>query len=92
MRGAVKGQVCLNDQCPLYGKKGEANVKRDGFIKKKRGKTQRYRCKTCRKGFCSSRGTPYHLQHSRNTFDQAADFPDGLPARGKSFCPRSSRG
>jgi transposase-like protein/IS1 family transposase len=73
MRGPVKGQVCLNDQCPLYGKKGEANVKRDGFIKRRRGKTQRYRCKTCRKGFCSSRGTPYHrIQHSRKTFDQAA--------------------
>ena len=48
---------CYNSNCPDFGKTGEGNI----FVKELRGKHQRalLMCKTCRKCFCETRGTPF---------------------------------
>src|SRR5215467_7184873 len=64
---------CPNRDCRLSGKTVSGNVIRFGFYQTRWGRRRRYRCRTCRKTFCSTTGTPYHrLQHRRATFDQVA--------------------
>ena len=63
--------LCPNPNCTFYGQLGKANILRHSFIRLKRGKRRRYRCRACGKTFCSSTSTPYHrLHHSRKTFDE----------------------
>jgi len=59
---------CPNPECGESG----TNIIRYGFFQLKRGKRRRYRCKACRKTFCSTTDTPYYRVHgSRNTFAEA---------------------
>lgn len=63
----MKIPCCPNPAC------SPGAVVRYGYYKTKSGKRRRYRCTTCRKTFCSTRGTPYYrLQHRRSTFDEVA--------------------
>lgn len=73
MTTSIKNRICPNALCSLYARKGEGNIVRHGFFKKKRGRARRFRCTECGKSFCSSKGTLYYrLQHSRNAFDMVA--------------------
>ena len=46
-----------NKNCPDFGKKGMENI----FVKERKGKNQRalLMCKTCKKCFCETHGTPF---------------------------------
>ena len=66
----MKSLSCLNPECPLHGKVGSGSVIRHGFYRTRSGKRRRYRCRSCAKTFCSTKGTPYYrLHHRRSTFD-----------------------
>jgi transposase-like protein len=55
------------------GKIAAESIIRFGFYATKSGNRRRFRCRTCRKTFCSNTATPYHrLQHRRATFDEVA--------------------
>ena len=65
--------ACTNPECALRGRAGRGNVVRHGFLKLRRGRRRRYRCKACGKTFCSTQGTPYYrLQCTRRDFEQVA--------------------
>ena len=67
------GLRCPNVQCAGSASNGTASIIRHGFCKTKWGKRRRYRCRSCRKTFCSNSETLYHrLQHCRGTFDEVA--------------------
>ncbi len=64
----MKTPICSTATCPKT-----ARVILHGFYKTKSGRCRRYRCTSCGKTFCSTRGTPYYrLQHRRSTFDEVA--------------------
>ncbi len=86
----VVRQTCPNNECQFYGQSGKGNIIRYGFFDLKRGKRRRYRCKTCRRTFCSTTGTVYHRIHrSRNTFDEVCSLSvEGLS---KSIIARVKR-
>jgi len=50
-------QFCHNPACPARGKAGEGNI-----VTHSR-KEQRYRCKTCKKTFAATKGTPFFRVH-----------------------------
>ena len=57
--------------CPTCS--SSTDVIRHGFYTSKSGRRRRYRCKKCRKIFCSTSRTAYYrLQHRRITFDEVA--------------------
>ena len=61
--------------CPNTSSSKSASVIRHGYYRTKAGRRRRYRCTSCGKTFCSTRGTPYHrLQHRRSTFDEVASL------------------
>jgi transposase-like protein/IS1 family transposase len=69
----MKSLRCPNRSCQLSRKVGAGSIIRFGFYTTKSGKRRRFRCRTCRKTFCSNTATPYHrLQHPRATFDEVA--------------------
>ena len=64
-------RFCPNPECPFHGKSGQGKIARHGFVRLKRGRRRRYRCKACGKTFASTLSTAYYrLQHPRNTFDE----------------------
>ena len=67
----MKSRNCPNSECALLGNRDAANIGLHGFYRTKAGKRRRYRCLTCGKTFCSTKGTPYYrLQHRRAAFDE----------------------
>lgn len=54
------GSFCWNEQCPRYGEVGAGNVRRFG---KTATGVQRFQCRTCRKAFTATRGTPFYGIH-----------------------------
>jgi transposase-like protein/IS1 family transposase len=67
----MKSVSCPNTECPLSKEAGAGSIIRYGFYHTNSGKRRRYRCRTCRKTFCSNAARPYHrLQHRRATFDE----------------------
>ena len=57
----------------MRGKVGKGNIRLHGFLRLKRGRRRRYRCKCCGGTFVSSLGTPYHrLKCTRAQFDEVA--------------------
>jgi len=60
-------------QVPKQELSTAGSIIRFGFYTTKSGKRRRFRCRTCRKTFCSNTATPYHrLRHRRATFDEVA--------------------
>lgn len=51
------GSFCWNEQCSHFGAVGAGNLRLYG---KNRGGTQRFQCKTCKKAFAATRGTPFY--------------------------------
>ena len=76
MGKAVKDRACSDSQCAMFGKIGKigkGNIVLHGFLKLKRGRRRRYRCKACGGSFVSSVGTPYHrLKCTKAQFDNVA--------------------
>ena len=61
--------------CPISACSNSFSIVPHGFYKTKSGRRRRYRCTSCGKTFCSTRGTPYYrLQHRRSTFDEVASL------------------
>ena len=64
----MKKPHCPSAACPQ-----SVSVILHGFYKTKGGKRRRYRCTSCGKTFCWTKGAPYYrLQHRRSTFDEVA--------------------
>ena len=51
------GTFCWNEECPQYGETGADNLRLYG---KNRTGTKRIQCKTCKKVFAATRGTPFY--------------------------------
>ncbi len=67
----VKDRCCQNEKCQDYRKLVEGNIIRHSMYKTRQGRRRRYLCKTCKKTFCSTKGTPYYRLHkSRSDFDE----------------------
>ena len=67
----VRDRYCQNEKCQDYSKFGEDNIIRHSKYKTIQGRRRRYLCKTCKKTFCSTKGTPYYRLHkSRSDFDE----------------------
>ena len=60
MGKAVKDRACPNAQCRMRSRAAKGNIRRYGFLRLKRGRRRRYRCKSCGGSSVSSVGTPYH--------------------------------
>ena len=93
MGKAVKDRACPNPQCAMFGKIGRGNVTLHGFLRLKRGRRRRYRCKACCATFVSSVGTPYHrLKCTRAQFDKVAALSvEGLSKSAYLRVPMHSR-
>jgi transposase-like protein/IS1 family transposase len=64
-------RACPNPDCPLIGQSGKGNIIRQSFYITTQGKRRRYRCKECRKTFCSTYGTPFYRLHKpQSLFDE----------------------
>ena len=89
MGRTVTKRACPNAQCAMWDKAGKGNVVLHGFLKLRRGRRRRYRCKACGRTFVSSLGTPYHrLKCTRAQFDKVAALSvEGLS---KSAIPLAS--
>ena len=48
---------CPNEECSMYGKRGEGNIRPHGWSSKERG-IRLLRCRVCRTDFSERRGTP----------------------------------
>jgi IS1 family transposase len=71
----IKNRCCLNKKCTNLGKFGEGNIIRHSMYKTKHGRRRRFLCKTCKKTFSSTKGTPYYRLHkSRAEFDEVAQM------------------
>jgi len=67
----VRDRCCQNEKCQDHGKLGKSNIIRHSMYKTRQGQRRRYLCKTCKKTFCSTKGTPYYRLHkSRSDFDE----------------------
>jgi len=67
----VRDRCCQNKKCQDHSKFGEGNIIRHSKYKTRQGRQRRYLCKTCKKTFCSTKGTPYYRLHkSRSDFDE----------------------
>ena len=51
------GSFCWNEDCSRFGEVGAGNLRLYG---KSRSGTQRVQCKTCKKVFAATRGTPFY--------------------------------
>ncbi len=49
-----QSQFCHNPDCPDRGQVGQGNI---GVLSQK---TRGYQCKTCRKSFAETKGTPFY--------------------------------
>lgn len=71
----VRDRCCQNEKCQDFRKYGEGNIIRHSKYKTRQGRRQRYLCKTCKKTFCSTKGTPYYRLHiSRSIFDEVVQM------------------
>ena len=71
----VKDRCCQNEKCQDFRKYGEGNIIRHSKYKTRQGRRRRYLCKTCKKTFCSTKGTPYYRLHKfRSDFDEVVDM------------------
>ncbi len=71
----VRDRCCQNEKCQDHRKFGEGNIIRHSKYKTRPGRRRRYLCKTCKKTFCSTKGTPYYRLHkSRSDFDEVVDM------------------
>ncbi len=71
----VKDRRCQNEKCQDHSKFGEGNIIRHSKYKTRLGRRRRYLCKTCKKTFCSTKGTPYYRLHkSRLDFDEVVQM------------------
>jgi transposase-like protein len=71
----VKDRCCQNEKCNDHGKFGKGNIIRHSMYKTRQGRWRRYLCKTCKKTFCSTKGTPYYRLHkSRSDFDDVVQM------------------
>ncbi len=67
----VRDRCCQNKKCWDHRKFGVGNIIRHSMYKTRQGRRRRYLCKTCKKTFCSTKGTPYYRLHkSRSDFDE----------------------
>ena len=66
----VKTPRCPSTLCSEY-----LSVIRHGFYKTRSGMRRRFRCQSCGKTFCSTKGTPYYrLHHRRAVFDEVVSL------------------
>ena len=71
----VRDRCCQNEKCQDFRKYGEGNIIRHSKYKTRQGRRRRYLCKTCKKTFCSTKGTPYYRLHKfRSDFDEVVDM------------------
>lgn len=71
----VKDRSCQNENCEDQGKFDRGNIIRHSKYNTRQGRRRRYLCKTCKKTFCSTKGTPYYrLQKSRSDFDEVVQI------------------
>jgi IS1 family transposase/transposase-like protein len=71
----VRDRCCQNQKCQDYKKFGKENIIRHSRYKTIQGKGRRYLCKTCKKTFCSTKGTPYYRLHKlRSVFDEVVQM------------------
>jgi IS1 family transposase len=71
----VRDRCCQNEKCQDHGKFGEGNIIRHSKYKTRQGRRRRYLCKTCKKTFCSTKGTPYYRLHKpRSAFDEVVQM------------------
>ena len=71
----VGDRCCQNEKCQDHGKFDRGNIIRHSMYKTRQGKRRRYLCKTCKKTFCSTKGTPYYRLHkSRLDFDEVVQM------------------
>jgi transposase-like protein len=62
-------------RCPTTLRSEYLSVIRHGFYKTKSGMRRRFRCQSCGKTFCSTKGTPYYrLHHRRAVFDEVVSL------------------
>ena len=67
----VRDRCCQNEKCQDHGKFGKGNIIRHSKYTIRQGRRRRYLCKSCKKTFCSTKGTPYYRLHkSRLDFDE----------------------
>jgi transposase-like protein len=57
------GSCCLNEACSDYKQVGLSNIVKCGKTEKG---VQRYRCKTCKKGFTQTKGTMFRCRHTED--------------------------
>ena len=67
----VRDRCCQNEKCQNHGKFCQRNIIGHSKYKTKQGRRRRYLCKTCKKTFCSTKGTPYYRLHKTRS-----DFMD----------------
>jgi len=71
----ARDRCCQNEKCQDHSKFGGGNIIRHSKYKTRQGRRRRYLCKTCKKTFCSTKGTPYYRLHkSRSDFDEAVQM------------------
>ena len=71
----VRDRCCQNEKCQDHSKFGEGNIIRHSKYKTRQGRRRRYLCKTCKKTFCSTKGTPYYRLHKpRSVFDEVVQM------------------
>jgi transposase-like protein len=71
----VRDRYCQDEQCQDHGKFGMWNITRHSMYKTRKGRRRRYLCKTCKKTFCSTKGTPYYRLHNpRLAFDDVVQM------------------
>ncbi len=71
----VRDRCCQNEKCQDSRKYCEGNIIRHSKYITRQGRRRRYLCKTCKKTFCSTKGTPYYRLHkSRSDFDEVVQM------------------
>ncbi len=71
----VRDRCCQNEKCQDYSKLVEGNIIRHSKYKTRQGRRRHYLCKTCKKTFCSTKGTLYYRLHkSRRDFDEVVQM------------------
>jgi len=71
----VRDRCCQNEKCQDHSKFGEGNIIRHSKCKTRQGRRWRWLCKTCKKTFCSTKGTPYYRLHKPlSVFDEVVQM------------------
>lgn len=74
---------CINEACPLYGKKGKNNIRMKGHFGKDR-KLHELICTCCHKAFSENYGTPFYNSHlpKERVLDIVRHLLEGCGIRG----------